>query len=1055
MKSKRKYFLIALILGSLFFNPKAYSQEEETEPPDESDLFNSVAPDALIVLDLSGSMNWTPVGEVMYTHSDSLCSSSSAPFYGESDTGHTKACTISTSSVPNYSDATCSGPFYRSSGTGHTTDCSRLAIAKRAIFDILDENDDNTINTADEQNLSIRFGYMRFYNCSADDTAGSYTRGCNYLVRKIGDKYSRIYCNSGTSCSSSSIAATGVSVSNASASGGTPLASALREAKLYLDVHKAADTQAAACRKKFVILITDGADTYSCSGSGSEDQTDQYKRRRRTVAKAKELADAGYKVFVVGFGTPMPHWSKNTLNWAAYYGGTDNPLAGNSGDTSAYNPSSVTECQDSTTDHHNIEGDGDHYYATSNDPGEIALSGYAFIATSASQLAASMKLAIEMIREATYSFSTASVSSQRTQDENYLYEASFQPLDDEPFWMGHLSKYSINSDGSVGSLVWDGGSVLGSTAASARNIVTYKSSALISFLTTNITKEDLGVSTDAERNSIVGYIRGESAYNQDNWKLGDIFHSNPISIGTPSAYFEDTRDTSNAFATFRQNYPRTSANGLRIIVVGANEGQFHAFKALDGSETWSFIPPNFLPRLKNIAHAAHPTGLTHQFFTDGAVSGADVWLGTGDGSSKSAADWKSLVIFGEGRGGGSTLWSSSSSCASGFNSIYSSAYPNYCGYYALDFTSTMSPVYKWRINLNSSQAPYLGDPWSKVLTGRVKISGQEKWVGFFGGGYNASGCAGGGTCDSRGKGFFVVDLSNGNILWSYTRTSDSTMNTSLPASPAIVDTDNDGFIDTAYIGELGSSMWRFKFCTATDGSTCNTSNWSGGRLFEPSTDNLRPIFTMPTVFKDKNGNLWVGWGTGDKTDPTASNAQEKFYSVKDNNRSSTFGINDLENITSSSSTYTDSPTKNGWYINLAGQGEKMLADPVAFGQVIYFTTYTPPAGGDVCSQAGAGKLYGVNYTTGAGGLVPLDASGQPVGSPSRTMSVGAGIPSAPILSMKPVGSYTPGTTTSAADVYLTVSGGGGTAERTTRVNLNPPTLASRTNLLYWKDRRLE
>jgi len=1049
MKPKRKYFIFALILGSLFFNPKAYSQE--TEPPDESSLFATVAPDALIVLDLSGSMDWTPVGEVMYTHSDNQCSSSSAPFYGESDTGHTKACIIDPyGTVPKYSDATCSGPFYRTSTTGYTRDCSRLAIAKRGIFDILDENEDNTINSADEQNLNIRFGYMRFYNCSNDDTGGSYSSGCNYLVWAIGSKYSRIYCNNGTSCSSSSSASG--SVSGATASGGTPLGSALREAKLYLDAHKAADTQAAACRKKFVILITDGADTFSCSGDGSEDQTDQYKRRRRTVAKAKALADAGYKVFVVGFGTPMPHWSKNTLNWAAYYGGTDNPLVGNSGDTSAYDPSSVTECQDSTTAHHNIEGDGDHYYATSNDPGEIALSGYAFIATSASQLTASMKLAIEMIREATYSFTTPSVSSQRTQDENYLYEASFQPLNDEPFWRGHLSKYSINSDGSVGSLVWDGGSVLESTAASDRNIVTYKSSALISFLTTNIAKEDLGVSTDAERDSTVGYIRGESASNPDNWKLGDIFHSNPISIGTPSGFFEDTRDTSNAFATFRQNHPRTSANGLRIIAVGANEGQFHAFKALDGSETWSFIPPNFLSRLKNIAHATHPTGLSHQFFADGAVSGADVWLGTGDGSSKSAADWRTLVIFGEGRGGGSTLWSSSSSCDSGFNPIYSSTYPNYCGYYALDFTSTLTPVYKWRINPTSSEAPYLGDPWSKVSIGRVKINGQEKWVGFVGGGHNASDCAVGG-CDSRGKGFFVVDLSNGNILWSYTRTNDSTMNYSLPASPAIVDTDNDGFIDTAYIGDLGNSMWRLKFCTATDGSTCNTSNWTGGRLFAASTGNIRPIFTMPTVFKDNNGNLWVGWGTGDKTDPTAPNAQEKFYSVKDNNRSSTFIIDNLENITSS--TYTDSPTKNGWYINLTGQGEKLLADPVAFGEVIYFSTYTPPAGGDACSQAGAGKLYGVNYKTGAGILTQLDASGQPVGTPSRTLTIGAGIPSAPILSMKPVGSVTPGTTTSAADIYMTVSGGGGGEASTLRVNFNPPTLANRTNLLYWKDRRLE
>jgi len=752
---------------------------------------------------------------------------------------------------------------------------------------------------------------------------------------------------------------------------------------------------------------------------------------------------------VVGFGATMPHWSKNTLNWAAYYGGTDNPLVGNSGDRNAYTPSSVTACQTDATSYHNIEGDGSHYYAAANDPGEKSLSGYAFLAASAQELNDALKQAIDMIREAVYSFSMASVSSQRTLDENYIYEAAFQPVDDEPFWRGHLNKYNINPDGSVGSLVWNAGNVLQATDPSSRNIYTYKSGAIAAFSASTITKENLGVSTDGERDAIVGYIRGESVHNPDDWKLGDIFHSNPVTIGSPSDYVQDFWDANYAFGTFRQAHRRTTANGLRVIVVGANDGQFHAFKALDGSEVWSFIPPNFLPKLKNIAHASHPVGLTHQYFVDGLVSGADVWLGTGDGTSKSATDWKTLVVAGEGRGGGSTLWSSSAYCDSDFNPTYTSSYPNYCGYYAFDFTDSMNPVYKWRISPTAAQAPYLGDPWSKVVMGRVKINGYEKWVGFVGGGYNAADCSGGSGCDSRGKGFYVVDLSNGNILWSYTRADDSTMNYSLPASPAIVDIDNDGFIDTAYIGDLGGSMWRFKFCGA-GASACNTSNWSGGRLFAASRG---PIFIMPTVTKDYNGNLWVDWGTGDKTDPTTSNAQENFYAVKDDDRSTTYTISDLENITSS--TYSGTATKPGWYINLAGQGEKILSEPTVFGGVVYFSSYTPPASGDPCDQTGTATLYGLNYTTGAGILPPLDASGNPVaGAPTRSWDIGLGIPSAAVLSLKPIGTYSPGTT-SPADLYMTISGGPGTNASTQKINFEPPTLANRTNLLYWKDRRLE
>jgi hypothetical protein len=61
------------------------------------------------------------------------------------------------------------------------------------------------------------------------------------------------------------------------------------------------------------------------------------------------------------------------------------------------------------------------------------------------------------------------------------------------------------------------------------------------------------------------------------------------------------------------------------------------------------------------------------------------------------------------------------------------------------------------IQVGSSLAPYLGDPWSKVGIGRVKDNGNEKWVGFIGGGF-ASGAPGAGM-HTRQR-FYVVDLSD-------------------------------------------------------------------------------------------------------------------------------------------------------------------------------------------------------------------------------------------------------------------------------------------------------
>ncbi len=163
---------------------------------------------------------------------------------------------------------------------------------------------------------------------------------------------------------------------------------------------------------------------------------------------------------------------------------------------------------------------------------------------------------------------------------------------------------------------------------------------------------------------------------------------------------------------------------------------------------------------------------------------ADAWLGSGTGLSKTAGDWKTLMIVGLGKGVRESdsnddpdyLWSSSPNCDSGFHRKYNVPYQYYCGYWAFDVTNTAAttPTFKWRLNATSYKSDdpkYIDEPWSKMAVGRVKIGGNEKWVGFFGGGYNVNTDYTDDDIETkgrRGKGFFVVDLTNGNILWSYT-----------------------------------------------------------------------------------------------------------------------------------------------------------------------------------------------------------------------------------------------------------------------------------------------
>jgi len=104
-------------------------------------------------------------------------------------------------------------------------------------------------------------------------------------------------------------------------------------------------------------------------------------------------------------------------------------------------------------------------------------------------------------------------------DENYIYEGTIQPVSGDPFWIGHLKKYAIESNGEKGAEQWDAGAVLAAKLASSRDIKTcLNGSTLTDFSTTNVAGY-LGVSTTAQESLIVGFFRGEAPiiWRAGNW----------------------------------------------------------------------------------------------------------------------------------------------------------------------------------------------------------------------------------------------------------------------------------------------------------------------------------------------------------------------------------------------------------------------------------------------------------------------------------------------------------------------------------------------------------
>ena len=1016
---KKMVFFFFFICFFLSLSP-LYGADTDIYVLDQT--IQQVPPDILIVLDLSGSMRWTPAGQYMYISSSYSCGSD-VPYYSNNGPGHTKQCAINAyGTVPKWSNETCSGPFFISprtvDGVNYTTDCSRVEIAKRAIKSILDANGDGVVTSDDQDTLSMRLGYMRFYDCGSDD-GKNYNSGCNRLINPINTPYNSIWD----------------SIDDAGASGGTHLAYSLKEARSYLDYHKSSDN-AKACRKKFVILISDGEDTLVCNGNGSENQSDQYRRRRETIAMAKALGDAGYKVFVVGFGADLPQKLRNTLNWAAYYGGTDNQSESNS-ITGTYAipsgqlyPAGITSCSK------------DKY-----DPGDQNISGYAYFAEDPSQLEQTLMeirdYILNLLAESTsYVAPVVPISQmESTESMNRIYLAMFKPTLNS-LWNGNIKKFGIAETPSgnieVGDVVdangklaitpqneidgharsyWssveDGGEVVkggvGEKLATRdlvndpRKILTYVGIADKKTLTdpvnaftvenTNITFQKLGISEsdpdrESKRQKIIKFVHGFDSY---DWNSNGITEEK-----RKASYINESGQTVEVdwiLGSFIHSKPLIIHYGDKsVIYAGANDGMLHAFDDFDGRELWAFIPPSLLPKLKDFE-----THTTLQIFVDGTPKAYIEKNRNGD-------ILKVYIIFGLRRGGDR--------------------------YIALDVTDYRNPKLLWEIAPPTSSPllgheitagfERLGQTWSNPVIKKVANGDGWKIVAFFAGGYD--------TCNDpnmscgflqKGNAIYAVDIENGSLLWSFS----TGMTYSIPSDISAIDTNNDGNIDRLYVGDLGGQLWRFDI-----GNLNNTGSWTGKVIFRSnqSPSEKRKIFYPPDI-SFESGYEWVFLGTGDRENPkqetgTASfPTQNRLYAIKDKNLSTPITEADLVDVTSDilqkpnptpedialqNQTLANLNSKSGWFITLENKGEKSLSAPILFSRVVYYTTFTPsyPSENDICFLGeGTARVYALQYKTGSAAF-NFDLENDPerqkiIYKSDRSMIIGAGIPSQVVIAI--------------------------------------------------------
>jgi type IV pilus assembly protein PilY1 len=591
--------------------------------------------------------------------------------------------------------------------------------------------------------------------------------------------------------------------------------------------------------------------------------------------------------------------------------------------------------------------------------------------------------------QTTFTSPAVSVNSfNRTQNLNDLFVTVFEPST-ETHWPGNLKKYKLangvitdaNDNPAVDATTsffatgarsfWstnpDGPNVTAGGAANQlpdpamRKLYTFLGDPLLTaptnqIVTTNGSLNDLalglGQPDDPGRVDIIDFARGvdvtdvdqDGITNEPRNQMGAPLHSKPVSV----------------------IYGGTAANPQGTVFLGTNDGYLHAIDPETGREKWAFIPPEFLPDLKDLYINA-PTADKH-YGIDGSIKvqiKAD-----GDGVINPGAGEKVYLYFGVRRGGQF--------------------------YYALDVTIPDQPKFLWR--LDNSSLPGIGQSWSDVVPTRINIGSAaqntDKLVLVIGGGYDATQDNMSTTTDTSGNSIYIVDSATGQRLWyaSNSPAADLTipkMQYSIPADIKVVDLDGDRFADRMYAADMGGQVLRFDIFNGQPAGSLVTGGvfaqlGAAGQAGPPNTEVRRFYYSPDIALVTDNNNsfLHVGIGSGHRARPNSEANRDRFYALRDydvfNSKTqieadffTPITDADLVNVTDDINA-TVPVGSAGWRYELRASGdwtgEKVLAEARTFDNKVFFTTFEPGAAATAnnCEPAlGTNRLYALSIFNGA------------------------------------------------------------------------------------------
>jgi len=661
--------------------------------------------------------------------------------------------------------------------------------------------------------------------------------------------------------------------------------------------------------------------------------------------------------FTVGLGlssvlASAPSWNGNTFS-----GGYNDVVTGKTSWPSSF---SCGDISGSCTDP--IGNVYDLWHAAINGRGEF------FAADTPQDVTVAFNSLITRIQGRVGSSSAIAVNSTKLDSNTLIYQAQFNSSD----WSGDVLAYSINSNGSIGTLTWQASQLI--PAAASRNILTWDATNKVgvNFLWANITaneqaalnKNIFGI-TDSNGSDRLNYLRGDQSKEQSNGGsfrtrnliLGDVVNSNPFYVGSQDFGFDVLPEGATLLADgvtlVYDDFVTQKKTRTPVLYVGSNDGMLHGFNANTGLEIFDYVPRGVYANLPALTDPTY----VHQYYVDGSPESVDAFYG-------STPTWHSLLTGSAGAGAHDVflldVTNPTSETAS--NVVY-----DYDGVDGLG-------------SADANMGYVIGQP-------SIARMSDGDWYMIWGNGVNST---------NQRAVLYMYNINTGTLLTFDTKTGSSTTPNAM-FTPAPIDYDGNRITDAIYAGDLLGNLWKL------DVSNTNPSQWAysfkSGSTPKPlftakdASGNVQPITDRPQVGLTTTGSVMVYFGTGTYFQ-TGDNAVAttppvmSFYGIIDDKADQVLRSNLLQQsiveelaVNGTNFRVTTSGTltsaQQGWYMDLnfpSAQGERVVSSPVIDNGRIIFTTLIPQ--GNACQFGGISWLMELDSSTGSQLTVsPFDTNG--------------------------------------------------------------------------------